>query len=62
MSKDVVIGFKASPELDQRLKELQKRFQERIQVTDLTRSQFIRNILERGAEALEKELTNKDQL
>lgn len=61
MNKDVVIGFKASPELDQRLRELQNRFQERIQVTDLTRSQFIRNILERGAEAMENEL-NKERL
>jgi predicted DNA-binding protein len=62
MSKDVVIGFKASPELDQRLRKLQERFQERIQVTDLTRSQFIRNILERGAEALENELNGKELL
>ena len=56
MSKDVVIGFKSTPELDKRLRTLQERFQERIQLTDLSRSQFIRNLIERGAEALEKEL------
>ena len=61
MSKDVVIGFKSTPKLDQRLRLLQERFQERIQVTDLTRSQFIRNLIERGADALENELS-KEQL
>jgi predicted LPLAT superfamily acyltransferase len=59
MSKDVVIGFKSTPELDQRLRVLQERFQERIQVTDLSRSQFIRNLIERGAEVLEKELSKE---
>lgn len=62
MSKDIVIGFKTTPELDRRLRLLQERFQEQIQVTDLTRSQFIRNIIERGAEALEMELNSKEQL
>jgi hypothetical protein len=62
MNKDIAIGFKASPELDQRLKLLQERLQERLQGMDLSRSQFIRNLLERGAEALEKELNSKEQL
>lgn len=59
MSKDVVIGFKATPELNQRLKKLQDRFQKRIQVKDLTKSQLIRNLLERGVESLEAELSKE---
>lgn len=62
MNKDIAIGFKASPEFDQRLRKLQERLQERLPGVDLSRSQFIRNLLERGAEALEKEFNSKGLL
>jgi predicted DNA-binding protein len=56
---DVVIGFRVSAELDQRIQKLQERLQERLSGMGLSRSQFIRNLLERGADALERELSKE---
>jgi predicted DNA-binding protein len=53
---DVTIGFRISTELDERIQVLQEKLQGRLSGMSLSRSQFIRNLVERGADALSKEL------
>jgi predicted DNA-binding protein len=62
MKNGVFTGVRVPVELDQRLRVLQERLKKRWSGMNVSKSELIRNLLERGADALEKELGEKGDL
>lgn len=58
MGQDTHIGLRIPIELDKRIQAIQDCLGKRMHGMQLNRSQLIRSLLERGAEALEKELNH----